>query len=143
MKPIKTSSKPIFWAIVSFIGFILFNFLLISLFSRSASFALEQMVRIKVYILFIALGFSIQVALFVKMKEAAYLVSGAGVISTGTMIACCVHHVTESLPFLVLGGLGAILINYQKELLLLSIAVNWLGVLYMVKKLRRLNGRKR
>ena len=134
----KISSKPIFWAVLSFIGLILSNFILITVFSKSASFALGQMLRLRIYIFLIALGFSAQVFLIIKLRSTMYFVSGAGALGTGTMVACCVHHITESLPFLALGGLGVFFLNYQKELLISSIIVNWAGVLYMVKKLRRI-----
>lgn len=141
----KFNLKQVVWTVGSFAGLILFNFLLISLFSKSVSFALEQMLRLKFYILFLALGFSVQILLFIKIrgsvKNAVYLVSGTGAISTGTMVACCAHHLAELLPFLALGGLSVILINSQKELFIVSIAANWLGVLYMFRKLRRLNGK--
>ena len=141
----KISLKHVFWAAVSFLGLIVFNFLLITLFSGSASYALEQMLKLKFFILPLALGFSLQVLLVLKirdaMKNSMLVVSATGAVSTGTMIACCAHHVTEVLPFLALGGSSVFLINYQKELLFVSIVINWLGALYMFKKLRRLNGK--
>jgi len=142
----KINLKHIFWTILSFLGLVLLNFLLISLFSKSTNYALEQMLKLKFFILPLALGFSIQVLLFLKIKEfmksSILVVSGTGAMNTGTMIVCCAHHIAEALPFLALGGLSVFLINYQKDLLLFSIAVNWLGVLYMLRKLRKLNGKQ-
>jgi len=97
------------------------------------------------YIIPLALGFSFQVLLFLnireKVKGSSGLVFGSGTMSTGSMIACCAHHITEVLPFLALGGISIFFTNYQKELLILSILINWFGVLYMYRRLRSLNAR--
>ena len=142
-KGMKLGLKPFGWAALSFLGLLLFNFLLISLLSRSASYAIDQMLRLKVYILPIALGFSVQVLLFIRIKQtiknSIYIVSGTGAMNTGTMLDCCVHHITELLPFLAIGWASSVFINYQKELLITSIAINWFGVWYMAKKLRKLD----
>lgn len=140
----KLNLKAVLWAVSSFFGLIFLNFLLISLFSKSVTFALEQLVYLKFYIILLALGFGFQVALFMNLrnnvKQSGMVVGSTGAVSTGTMIACCAHHITEALPFLALGGLSIFLLDYQKELLVFSILINWLGALYMYKKLRKLNG---
>src|SRR3989344_6192449 len=129
----KLNLKLALWGITSFLGLILFNFLFISFLSKSTNFALEQLLNLKFYIIPLALGFSFQVLLFLKIRESikssSLLVSGTGAMSTGSMLACCAHHITEVLPFLAFGGLSIFLSNYQKELLMLSILINWLGVL--------------
>ncbi len=132
------------WVVISFFGLIFLNFLLISFFSKSVTFALEQLLHLKFYIIPLALGFGFQVALFMNLgnsvKQSGTVVGSTGAASTGAMIACCAHHITEALPFLAIGGLSIFFTNYQKELLMLSILVNWLGALYMYRKLKTLNG---
>lgn len=140
----ETRLKLLVWSMVSFFGLIFFNFLLISFFSKSVSFAFAQLLNLKFYIIPLALGFSLQVLLFLKIRErikkSSIQVFGAGAMSTGSMIACCAHHITEALPFLALGGLSILLASYQKELLIVSILINWLGALYLYRKLKLLNG---
>ena len=140
----KLNPKSVLWATTSFFGLVFLNFLLISFFSKSTSFALNQLLNLKFYIIPLALGFSFQVLLFLKIRESikssSLLVSGTGAMSTGSMLACCAHHITEVLPFLAFGGLSIFLSNYQKELLMLSILINWLSALYMYRKLKTLNG---
>ncbi|OGC56454.1 hypothetical protein A3H26_01145 [candidate division WWE3 bacterium RIFCSPLOWO2_12_FULL_36_10] len=100
----KLNLKLALWGITSFLGLILFNFLFISFLSKSTNFALEQLLNLKLYIIPLALGFSFQVLLFLnireKVKGSSGLVFGSGTMSTGSMIACCAHHITEILPFL-------------------------------------------
>ena len=142
----KLNLKLTFRVITSFFGLIFLNFLLISFFSKSASFALWQLLRLKFYIIPLALGFGFQVALFstakdsasrLKIKQSGVVVGSTGMTSTGTMIACCAHHITEALPFLAVGGLSIFFTNYQKELLIVSILLNWLGVLYFFSQSRK------
>lgn len=139
----KLNLKLALWGITSSFGLVLFNFLLISFLSKSTNFALEQLLNLKLYIIPLALGFSFQVLLFLsireKVKGPSVLISGSGAMSSGSMIACCAHHISETLPFLALGGLSIFFTNYQKELLILSILINWFGVFYMYRKLRSLN----
>src|SRR3989344_7552579 len=141
----KLITRSVILTVTSSLTLITLSFLVISLLSKSVSYALEQMVSLKYYILPLALGFGLQVTLFImikeKVKESAALVTSTGAISSGTMIACCAHHLTEALPFLSVGGLSLFFFNYQEELLILSIALNWVSVLYMYKKLRLLNAR--
>ena len=137
----KLNLKLALWGITSFLGLILFNFLFISFLSKSTNFALEQLLNLKLYIIPLALGFSFQVLLFLnireKVKGSSGLVFGSGTMSTGSMIACCAHHITEVLPFLALGGISIFFTNYQKELLIFSILINWLGVLYFFSQGRK------
>ena len=141
----KLNLKLALWGITSFFGLILLNFLLISFFSKSTSFAAKQLLDLKFYIVPLSLGFGLQVILFLtiskRIKESSNLVFGSGTMSTGSMIACCAHHITEVLPFLSVGGLSMFFTNYQRELLIISVSVNWIGVIYMYKKLRSLNAK--
>ena len=137
----KLNPKPVLWGMSSFFGLIVLNFLLISYFSKSTSFAFKQLFDLKFYIVPLALGFGFQVAIFMNfrnsIKQSGAVVGSTGAVSTGTMIACCAHHITELLPFLALGGLSIFFTNYQKELLIFSILINWLGVLYFFSQGRK------
>ncbi len=135
----RLNAKFVMWTTASSLGLLVLNFLIISFFSKSFNFAFDQLLYLKLYLIPLALGFGFQVALFMniknKIKQSGAVVGSAGTASTGAMIACCAHHIAEALPFLAIGGLSVFFTNYQKELLILSILLNWLGVLYMFKKL--------
>lgn len=141
----RLNTKFVMWLIGSSLGLLVLSFLIISFFSKSISFALNQLLYLKLYLIPLALGFGLQVALFRNIKnkitQSGALVGSTGAASTGAMIACCAHHIAEALPFLAIGGLSVFFTSYQKELLILSIFLNWLGVLYMVKKLRVLDAK--
>jgi hypothetical protein len=82
-------------------------------------------------------GFGLQVGLFSHVrvfgsgqgkKEAA----SAGSVSSGSMIACCAHHVTDVLPFLGLTAAALTLADYQRPLLLLGNLSNLVGTVWML-----------
>lgn len=81
----------------------------------------------------LATGFGIQVGLYTKLKATVRRRSkstlAAGGTSAGTtMLACCLHHATDVLPFLGLSGLSIVLTQFQKPMLLVSLVINIFGI---------------
>jgi len=94
----------------------------------------------------IAAGFGVQVGLFtylriVLARQASRSAAGVTAVGTGTssvaMVACCAHHITDALPILGLSGLAIFLNDYRLPFMGLGLAVNALGVLYMLRLLLR------
>lgn len=90
----------------------------------------------------LAIAFGTQVGLFVSLKRRARArgttaLAGSGASAGVSMLACCVHHATDALPLLGMSALGFFLIRFQKPLLVVSIAVNVIGIWYMHKNLRK------
>ena len=48
------------------------------------------------------------------------------------MVACCAHHLADVIPVLGIAGLSLFLTEYQKETLIVGVAVNFIGVIYML-----------
>jgi hypothetical protein len=62
-------------------------------------------------------------------------VSGA---ATGTaMLACCMHHIFEILPFLGLATVGAIFGRFQFLFIEIGIATNLLGIVFMMSNIQK------
>lgn len=90
----------------------------------------------------IAAGFGLQVGLFVYLRRllsirsrasaTAATAAGTGT-STGAMLACCAHHLADALPVLGLSGLTVFLGDYRVPLMVLGVAVNAAGVLFMLR----------
>ncbi len=97
----------------------------------------------------IALGFGIQVGLFtyVRRRRTCHVGSGRATALTGagtgtstvSMVACCAHHLTEFLPVLGLSGAALFLNEYRSPLMLFGILANAVGIVLMVRLLRRTN----
>ena len=54
-----------------------------------------------------------------------------GSISTGSMIACCLHHVVDVLPILGLSAIAFFLSQYQSLFLALGVVANLIGITFM------------
>jgi len=104
---------------------------------------IEQFQALWYFMIPLAVGFGIQVSLYTKLNiaiktKAQASMKTSGVASTGAMLACCVHHLTDVTPFLGLAGLSIFLTRYQVPILTLGIGVNIIGIVVMLKHLKRL-----
>jgi hypothetical protein len=61
----------------------------------------------------------------------------SGGTSTTAMVACCLHHVTNVLPVLGLSAATAFLSRYQRPFMLVGLAMNIGGILFMLLVLYR------
>ena len=84
-------------------------------------------------------GFATQAGLFraihlLTKHGGAGVVAGSGSVSGGAMLACCLHNLVPLFPILGVSGLAAFFAAYQTQVFLLSIAVTFTGVGYMLWK---------
>jgi len=108
---------------------------------------LSQFRQMWYWIFALAGGFGVQVGLFSYLKMIIKHESGPATAitatSTGTstmgMIACCAHHLTEVLPIVGLSGAAIFLINYQIPLIILGIIINFVGIVYTIRVLKRIS----
>lgn len=79
-------------------------------FLNGPSHLLEEFSKYGALILFLAAGFGAQVGLFLyaraklSEKKLAGQMAATGGISGGSMVACCLHHISDFAPFLGLSG---------------------------------------
>ncbi len=90
----------------------------------------------------IALGFGVQVGLFVHLRglharASAKPLAATGGASTASMLACCAHHLVDVAPALGIAGLATLLGTYKVPLLWLGMATNLAGITYVVSRIRR------
>lgn len=91
----------------------------------------------------IIVGFGVQVGLYVQVKNCGHqqaskaLPGASGAISGTAMVACCVHHLADVLPILGISGAAIFLAQYQRPFLRLGLAINLLGIAYMLNLLRK------
>lgn len=140
MENLKIMKDPLIYSILSFVGLILFYFLTMGLISRSWAVTLAQFKALFLWMVAISLSFSAQVYLFLSLRKrvggglGGHLVTTTATTSTFSMVACCAHHATDLLPLLGLSALTLFLTNYQKPILTLSLVLNIVGFLFMLKK---------
>lgn len=102
------------------------------------SFTLAQFAESWFYIVPLAAGFGLQVALFLKLrevvsraKEAGAIIAASGTTSTAAMISCCAHYLANVAPVLGATGLVAFAAQFQVELFWVGLAFNAAGIAYV------------
>lgn len=106
------------------------------------SFTISQFAEFWYYIVPLAAGFGVQVALFLKLrevvsraKEAGAVIAASGTTSTAAMISCCAHYLANVAPVLGATGLVAFAAQFQVELFWVGLAFNAAGIGYVGTKL--------
>lgn len=134
--------------IIAGVSLILFYFVVMTATSASFSETISQFKQLWYWMIALSLGFGIQVGLFTRLKNliSNSVVTGrAGAVaaaSIGTssvsMVACCAHHLSEVLPIIGLSGFSIFLTRYQIPMIVLGIAINLLGIIYMLKTINKI-----
>ena len=104
-------------------------------------FTLEQFLTYRYFIVALAVGFGVQVGLFVHLKA---LVQGArnqgvvlatsGTASTAAMVSCCTHYLANIAPIIGAAGLVTFATQYQVELFWVGLVFNAAGIIYIATK---------
>ncbi len=112
------------------------------------NYAAGQFERDRAYVLPIIIAFGVQSSLYsvirfhvfrpvVTSAHPGAMVSANGATSTASMVACCIHHVTNVLPILGISAMAGFLARYQRPLMRVGLAMNLLGILVMLVVLYR------
>ncbi len=104
-------------------------------------FARDEFLRFRYYLSALAIGFGIQVGLYVHLRN---MVSGqgassrvlavSGTTSTAAMVSCCTHYLLNVLPVIGVTGLLTFVAQYQIEFFWLGLTFNAAGILYIARK---------
>ena len=117
--------------------------LIIALSSRSFAHLLDQWRLDAFFIVLVAVGFGTQMGLYHHVRRVirgdgrvTAMAAGGTATSTTAMVACCLHHLSDVVPFLGLSGAATFLIQYKVPVILLSLATNGIGILLMLRTLQ-------
>lgn len=107
------------------------------------NYALSQFTSYWYFIVTLAAGFGIQVGLYAYLRNfvknrSGKLLATSGTTSTAAMVSCCSHYVVNLLPILGVTGLITFVSQYQIQIFWVGIFFNILGILYMLRNLKRL-----
>jgi hypothetical protein len=113
-------------------------------FAQGLDHAITQLRADLGYVVLIATGFGVQLALFAELRTlgrrhrsaAAVTAVGTGT-SAAAMLACCAHHLADLLPLLGLSAAAVFLESYRTPLFFIGIGTNALGILVVARQLRR------
>jgi hypothetical protein len=139
--------RPIAFGLLAALGLLVFYLGVITL-AQDWTHAIQQLAEDRWYVAAIAGGFGTQVGLFMYLRLLHVRAAAGGVAtSTGTstaaMLACCAHHLVDVAPVLGLSGAVIFLNAYKAPLLWLGIAMNLVGIAYLLRKTRRQRGTAR
>ncbi len=140
LRPVR---KPILIGLLSAVGLVVAYSLIIGLSSQSWSHLVAQWRIDAVFLTLVALGFGTQMGLYQHVRRvvrgdgtAAAFAAGSTASSTTAMVACCLHHLSDIVPFIGLSGAATFLIQYKVPVVLISLAANAVGIALMVRTLR-------
>ena len=106
------------------------------------SFAQNQFATYWYFIVSLALGFGIQIALYQYIKSLVHeglgmgkIVSVSGTTSTAAMISCCTHYLVNIVPILGITGLATFVSQYQVKIFWVGPAFNIFGIVFISNKI--------
>jgi len=101
-------------------------------------FTVSQFAHFWYYILPLALGFGIQMGLYVYLRlrlahhhTGGKMVAASWATSTGAMLACCTHYLANILPVIGAAGAVTLIAQYQVELFWVGLAFNLAGIIFI------------
>ena len=136
--------KSAFKGILAFLTLLSVYFLILTLVS-GWKFTWEQFTQFWYYILLLALGFGVQFSLYsylkgiVKQQATGQVLATTGATSTGAMISCCAHYLTNILPILGVTGIITFIGQYQVQFFWIGLFFNFLGIAYLGSKVVKLS----
>ncbi len=109
------------------------------------SFAQNQFGTYWYFIVSLAIGFGIQIALYRSIKSLVHEKSGMGKVvgisgttSTAAMISCCAHYLVNLVPILGVTGVATFATQYQVKLFWVGLAFNIAGILYIANRISKI-----
>ena len=134
-------ARPIGFGALAFVALLAVYFAVLTLVS-GWSFTVGQFAEFWYYIVPLAAGFGLQVALFLRLrevvsrsKEAGTVLAASGTTSTAAMVSCCAHYLVNVAPVLGATGLVTFAAQYQIEFFWVGLAFNAAGIAYIGNKL--------
>lgn len=114
--------------------------------AQGSAHAFELLWDDRLFVGLISAGFGTQIGLFTYMRlvERALARGPAALTGAGTtassisMVACCAHHAADVLPIVGLSGIALFLVEFRTPLMLLGLAMNAIGIVVMLRQLRRI-----
>ncbi|PIN91741.1 hypothetical protein COU61_01855 [Candidatus Pacearchaeota archaeon CG10_big_fil_rev_8_21_14_0_10_35_13] len=139
---IQKSNNSVLYGVLAGVSIIIFFLLVVSIFQGFA-FAILNLRSLWYWIILLSIGFGVQVGLYTTIRHTALansLVSTSGVISGGSMIACCAHYIVNIIPVVGFASFASFLTRYQSWFFVLGIIANIIGIIVMIKHLRMMKG---
>ncbi len=106
------------------------------------NYALEQFAQFWYFIVSLAVGFGIQIALYQYLKNLVHsgqgmskVVGVSGTTSTVAMISCCAHYLVNIIPIIGAAGAVTIIAQYQTEIFWVGLSFNLFGIAFIGRRI--------
>ena len=108
------------------------------------NFAQEQFASYWYFVVSLAVGFGIQIALYQYIKSLVHsgqgmgkVVGVSGTTSTAAMISCCAHYLVNLVPILGVTGIATFAAQYQVKFFWIGLAFNLFGIIFISNKIMK------
>lgn len=135
--------KPIIYGLIATSAMLVMYFLVVGIIS-GWPFVSSQFFLYWYFIVSLAVGFGIQIGLYIYLKHLIAIGQGAGKVlgvtgatSAAAMISCCAHYLTNILPILGTVGLVTFFAQYQIQFFWVGLTFNLIGIIYMISKIKK------
>lgn len=138
--------RPILWGIAGGSALLAIYFGVLT-FANSLDHAMQQFRDMWYWIVLLVVGFGLQISLFAYVKGIAKVksetgiatsaVAAAGGISTTSMIACCVHHVTDFIPIVGVSAAALFFTQFQTLFIVVGVLSNLIGINIMLNIIQK------
>jgi len=105
-------------------------------------FTVSEFSKYWYYVVALALGFGIQLGLYIDLRQrlarhhsGGKILVASGATSTGAMLACCTHYLVNILPILGAAGAVTLVAQYQVELFWVGLAFNLAGIIFISSRI--------
>lgn len=136
-----TAARPTGFGVLAF-GLLLTAYFAVLTLVSGWKFTLGQFSEFWFYVLPLAGGFGLQVALYTRLrqllhqsKDARNVMAASGTTSTAAMISCCAHYLVNVAPVLGATGLVTFAAQYQVEFFWIGLAFNAAGIAFIGDRL--------
>ena len=142
--PKPVAKKAILNGLLGSSALFIFYYLVLLLVTKDPSHPFTQLKLYQPWMTILIFGFGLQISLYSLLKnnvqvilnpgeqsEAKIMAGSSAAVSGISMAACCAHHLADLIPILGIYGAALFLTEYQKELLILGVIANTLGLLFM------------
>ncbi len=102
----------------------------------------EQFANYWVYLVLLAIGFGVQVGMFVHLREivrhsSKRLMAVTGSTSTVSMISCCAHYLANILPLISASGVAVFVEQYQAQFFWIGLLFNAFGIIVIARRIAK------
>ena len=140
------AKKAIKWGFIGGLSLLLLYFAILSI-ANSFEHAAQQFALMWYWVILLAVGFGVQVGIYSfirqsmkqKIAGATTEIAASGGVSTGSMIACCAHHLSDVLPIIGLSAAAVFLNKFQTLFIVVGVLSNLIGINMMLKIIQEHN----